>query len=154
VLRPGLIQGANLAARRAVFDGIGGFDPELGAGARYRCEDVDFVARALAGGWRAVYDPSLVVYHDHGRREGEGLDALRDENAFAAGAYLAKMISLGHWRYAGLLAVMLGAAPLRRNIRLRRLLAGFRDWRARAAERASPGRDDGPGGTGRRGAPP
>lgn len=130
ILRPGLIQGANLAARRSVFDDVGGFDPELGAGARFRCEDVDFVARALERGWRVVYDPDVVVHHDHGRREGEALDGLREENSVAAGAYVAKMIGLGARRYWALLAAMLLASPWRPNLRARSVLAGFRAYRA------------------------
>ena len=59
------IWGANMAFRRDVFDRVGRFDPRFGlVGTRlYRGEEVDLVARALAVGCRAVYDPRLVVWH-------------------------------------------------------------------------------------------
>jgi GT2 family glycosyltransferase len=59
------IWGANMAFRRKVLERVGGFNPELGAVARslHRGEDVELVERALAAGFRAVYDPRLVVSH-------------------------------------------------------------------------------------------
>lgn len=41
VLPAGLISGANMVFRRRVFEVAGLFDTSLGAGTRYRCEDVD-----------------------------------------------------------------------------------------------------------------
>ena len=64
----GLILGANFAFRRAVLEAIGGFDPGLGAGTPFACEDVDALCRAAAAGWRGAYDPRLVVYHHHRRK--------------------------------------------------------------------------------------
>lgn len=60
-----MIWGANMAFRRKVFDAVGAFDTRLGALANklYRGEEVELIGRALAAGFRAVYDPRLVVSH-------------------------------------------------------------------------------------------
>ncbi|HKF75276.1 MAG TPA: mycofactocin biosynthesis glycosyltransferase MftF [Candidatus Dormibacteraeota bacterium] len=51
---------ANLVVRRAVFDAIGGFDPEMDPG-----EDVDLCWRLAAAGHRLVYRPEAAVRHAH-----------------------------------------------------------------------------------------
>ncbi|MBD3275518.1 MAG: glycosyltransferase, partial [Candidatus Marinimicrobia bacterium] len=40
-LYPGKFQGANLIINREIYEKIGGFDQELGAGTPFRCEDID-----------------------------------------------------------------------------------------------------------------
>ena len=57
--------GANMAFRRAVFDRVGVFDTRRGLIGRklYRGEETELIQRALAAGYRAVYDPRLVVWH-------------------------------------------------------------------------------------------
>jgi GT2 family glycosyltransferase len=67
-IRPGFIQGANIAYRRAAVSAVGGFDPWFGAGALYSGDELDLVARISAAGWNGAYDPNPVVYHHHGRR--------------------------------------------------------------------------------------
>ncbi len=46
----------NLFARRAVFDAVGGFLPQVS-------EDVEWSHRALAGGFSLAYDPAAAVSH-------------------------------------------------------------------------------------------
>jgi glycosyltransferase involved in cell wall biosynthesis len=60
-----MIWGANMAIRRKVFDAVGLFDPHLGGVGKklYRGEETDVVRRGLAAGYRAIYDPRLVVWH-------------------------------------------------------------------------------------------
>jgi GT2 family glycosyltransferase len=128
-VRPGALQGSNFVIRRSVFDAIGGFDVALGAGQKYRCEDIDFIARALQNGWEAVYEPSLVVYHHHGRRDGEDVESLQHDNSYASGAYFAKMLRLGYWKYWGLLTVYVLSAPIRPNMKLASFLNGWKDYR-------------------------
>lgn len=89
---PGLIGGANLAFRRAVFDDVGGFDEMLGAGTPFPCEDVDFCARASVRGWHGAYFPEPVVYHDHRRHAGPAADEIRESYARARGAYYARTL--------------------------------------------------------------
>jgi glucosyl-dolichyl phosphate glucuronosyltransferase len=59
------VWGANMAFRREVFTRVGLFDPGLGVTGQklYRGEELDLVRRALRAGCRAVYEPSLVVWH-------------------------------------------------------------------------------------------
>jgi glycosyltransferase involved in cell wall biosynthesis len=88
----GFISGANMAFRRAALEGGGGFDDELGAGTPFACEDVDILARLLAGGWSGVYDPTLLVYHHHRRRTEAEAEALNRTYDVARGAYYAKCL--------------------------------------------------------------
>ena len=45
----GAIKGANLSFRREALQKIGGFDPGLGAGTPFPCEDIDAVAARAVG---------------------------------------------------------------------------------------------------------
>ena len=87
------IQGANFAFRRALAEEIGGFDPLLGAGARFPAgEDFDFVARAAWLGHRGAYDPRPVVWHHHGRKTPADRAAIMRQYATGSGACLAKRL--------------------------------------------------------------
>lgn len=89
----GLIHGANMAFRRKVIEQIGGFDPLFGVGGCFgSAEDVEFQARASAGGWKGGYFPGPVVFHHHGRKPGAAIRALRRGYAHGGGAYFAKFI--------------------------------------------------------------
>jgi glycosyltransferase involved in cell wall biosynthesis len=117
VVRTGLVQGANMALRRAVLDAVGGFDPALGPGTPFCNDDVDVVARASAAGYAGGFFPAPVVYHDHGRRRPAEVAALHAEYARGRGAYYAKFILrrdtrrryLAHWGRGALAAVLRGA---------------------------------------------
>ncbi|MFZ3211707.1 MAG: glycosyltransferase family 2 protein [Terriglobales bacterium] len=98
-LRAGQIQGASLIITRKVVDAIGGFDPMLGAGTRFRCEDIDYCARASLAGLAGAYVPELIVYHHHGRKPGKDIERLDSANDVARGAYYAKYIMRGQWGY-------------------------------------------------------
>lgn len=99
----GAVQGANMALRRTAYEAIGGFDPMLGAGTPFRCEDVDWCARASLAGFAGAFVPDAVVYHAHGRSSGPELELAKVENDLARGAYYAKLWRLGaksflrHW---------------------------------------------------------
>ena len=67
-IRPGVIQGANIAYRRAALQSVGGFDPWFGAGAIYSGDETELMARLSAAGWKGAYNPKPVVYHHHGRK--------------------------------------------------------------------------------------
>ena len=98
-LRPGVIQGANMIVTRKVLEKAGRFDEEMGAGSRFRCEDIDLLGRASMAGFTGAFIPALVVYHHHGRKPGAGTDALHRANAHGRGAYYAKFILNGHLKY-------------------------------------------------------
>src|SRR5689334_3813855 len=87
----GVIQGANMAFRRDLLIGIGLFDEAIGAGTPYSAEDCDLVARACLAGAVGGYFPGPLVYHHHGRKEGD-LDELRAYYDIGRGYYYAKFI--------------------------------------------------------------
>jgi GT2 family glycosyltransferase len=76
----GFLHGCNMAVGRAVLEEIGAFDVRLGAGTKLRAaEDTDLVYRALKAGVRVTYNPTAVVYHNHGRRTAaEATKLIRD----------------------------------------------------------------------------
>ena len=91
-IRPGYIQGANIAYRRAALTEVGGFDPWFGGGALYSGEEVELMARISAAGWSGAYDPNPVVYHHHGRKNPEDEWRLRRWYDRGRGAYYGKCI--------------------------------------------------------------
>ncbi len=89
-IRPGVIQGANVAYRRAALTEVGGFDPWFGAGALYSGDETELMARISAAGWNGVYDPKPVVYHHHGRKTANDEWRLMRWYDRGRGAYYAK----------------------------------------------------------------
>lgn len=64
----GFIPGCNQIIRRDVIDQVGFYDTRLGAGTPTgAAEDDDMVYRIWKKGHQAVYVPSLLIYHNHGR---------------------------------------------------------------------------------------
>lgn len=90
-LAAGALQGANLAFRREALRISGGFDPELGAGTPFPCEDVDAVAALLWSGREVRFDPEPQVQHHH-RRRVHDLPQLMAGYDRGRGAYYAKWI--------------------------------------------------------------
>lgn len=88
----GQVHGANMAVRRRVILDVGDFDPMLGAGTPFPCEDVDLLARVLAAGWAGAYCPDVVVWHHHGRKPGPAIDRLMKGYDYGRGAYFAKFM--------------------------------------------------------------
>ncbi len=89
-IRPGVIQGANVAYRRAALVEVGGFDPWFGAGALYSVDETELMARISAAGWNGAYDPKPVVYHHHGRKTANDEWRLMRWYDRGRGAYYAK----------------------------------------------------------------
>ena len=87
----GAIKGANLSFRREALQAIGGFDPGLGAGTPFPCEDIDAVAGVLWAGFKGRYDPRPLVLHHHRRREAD-VPHLRAGYDRGRGAYYAKFL--------------------------------------------------------------
>jgi glycosyltransferase involved in cell wall biosynthesis len=100
----GLLQGANMIISRQVYQKIGLFDANLGAGSCFRFEDIDYLARASLAGFNGAFIPELIVYHDH-KRQAKSLEIERvmKEDDIARGAYYAKVSLLAsprvtyHW---------------------------------------------------------
>lgn len=93
VVQAGIIHGANVSLRKAVVSKLGNFDVRLGAGTSlHSAEDTDFIARASWLGFDGCYDPRPVVYHHHGRKKQEEVEALRKGYAIGRGAYYMKFL--------------------------------------------------------------
>jgi len=97
-LPAGMVKGANLAFRKSVLEAIGPFDPLFGSGALFPSEDADAAMRAALAGWEGIYDPGIVVWHHHGRKEADAAALYRSYDV-GRGAYHAKLIGLkgGFW---------------------------------------------------------
>jgi glycosyltransferase involved in cell wall biosynthesis len=89
-----LMVGCNCAARRELFERIGCFDVDFGPGSRFQsADDSDFFFRVWRSGAKLVYEPSLFVFHDHGRRTSEDRLSIRRSYAVGRGAFYAKHLS-------------------------------------------------------------
>ena len=95
----GIIQGANMVIDRKLVDEIGVFDPMFGAGTSFRCEDIDYCAKASMSGFVGAHVPELVVYHHHGRKPGKDIQKLQWDNDYARGAYYMKYMLKGKYKY-------------------------------------------------------
>lgn len=57
--------GNNMAFRKEIFDKIGGFKTWLGPGSiGSNAEDAEFALRCLLKGYKILYDPQVIVYHN------------------------------------------------------------------------------------------
>ena len=92
MIKTGMIQGANFSFLREVLESVGGFDPKLGAGTPFGCEDVDILARLTAQGEHGAYDPRPVIYHHHGRKLHSEILILLKGYEYARGAYYTKCL--------------------------------------------------------------
>jgi len=91
----GLGHGANMSCRRTALEAVGGFDDELGAGARFpAAEDTDLAWRLLRAGWSGVFAPESVVSHRLWRGRAPALRVMY-RYGVGAGAMAAKSWRLG-----------------------------------------------------------
>jgi glycosyltransferase involved in cell wall biosynthesis len=90
----GQVLGCNLAIRPAVLEKVKGRDTRLGPGRGLSCEDIDFTHRVLRHGFRAVFAPNALVYHEPGDR------ARRREYLRGWGAFYFKFIVTGDGQVA------------------------------------------------------
>jgi GT2 family glycosyltransferase len=58
------LTGTNMSFKRAVFEKVGLFRPELGPGASGFSEDTEYSGRIRKAGFRIGYTPGAVVYHE------------------------------------------------------------------------------------------
>lgn len=128
--------GADLAARRSLFEDIGGFDEQIGPGSRFTaCEEYDLYYRALAAGAAVALDPDLDVTHWGYRPYADGsCRRLQRGYAYGEGAVIAKHLRLGDAHMLGVAAHITGEdlALLGRSLVTRRLSGiGFLAYRWR-----------------------
>jgi len=84
--------GANFAARRRLFDRIGGFDEILGGGGPLKSsQDYDLAYRAYKAGSVIALRPEVAIRHD-GRREHADWPALLKNYGIGDGAFYAKHV--------------------------------------------------------------
>lgn len=88
-----LIPGCNMAFRRHVLEAVGPFDRMLGPGNRIgAAEDSDLLYRAYRCGFKMLYAPEPVVYHNHGRQTDDEILKLNRQYLIGRGAFYAKHI--------------------------------------------------------------
>lgn len=118
--------GANFAARRSVFERVGGFDEVLGGGGLLKSsQDFDFAFRVFRGGGTILLEPDVVVYH-YGFRAIEEWPATLRAYGVGDGGFYFKHVRAGDWYAAWLLARALArhtARELARTLHIRRRAA-------------------------------
>lgn len=146
----GEFQGANMVVHRRVIEKIGGFDPMLGAGTPFRCEDIEYCARASMEGFAGAHVPELVVLHHHGRKPGPDIAGLVALNDYARGAYYMKFLLQGniqflkgwrrlsfHWKHRGMAVREIRGALAYLLSRARAALSGSQQTPAVALRKVS-----------------
>jgi hypothetical protein len=129
----GDMKGANLAFRREALEAAGGFDPELGAGTRFPCEDTVAIAAVLWAGFKGRYDPRPLVQHHHRRRLPD-VPRLMTGYDRGRGAYYAKFLLRPDTRRAYVAGWL---SEVRNHLDGRHLARFLRELRAAAAYLAS-----------------
>ena len=89
--------GANMFARRELFEQIGRFDEAIGPGAQFRsCEEYDIYYRALCSGASVLRDPTNEVLHWGKRAHSDGSSQrLLEDYFYGEGGVLAKHVRCG-----------------------------------------------------------
>jgi glycosyltransferase involved in cell wall biosynthesis len=91
-----LLPGCNMAFRRSVVDMVGKFDVNFGAGKKIpSAEDSDFFYRAYRLGYKMVYLPKVLIFHNHGRRTNLQVDKLTRGYVIGQGAFYCKHLLKG-----------------------------------------------------------
>jgi glycosyltransferase involved in cell wall biosynthesis len=94
------IHGCNVAFSRAAFDDAGRFDVRFGPGTKLlAAEDLDLLYRVSRKGFKIVYCPEALVYHNHGRRTEAEVRRLTKSYTVGRGAFYCKHV-LQKDRYA------------------------------------------------------
>jgi len=94
VILPGEMPGSGFAVRREAWEQTGGYDERLGPGTRLRAsEDVDLQQRLLGAGWAGLYDPTLWVYHHHGRKQAEADRTRRGYDISVGAVYMKRFLN-------------------------------------------------------------
>jgi GT2 family glycosyltransferase len=88
---------ACMGLRRSVWEVLGGFDPMLGAGARFHsAEDTDLTLRALSSGYLVYETPEVSVVH-HGFYGWDQRMSLVHRYWYGTGAAFMKQLRRGRW---------------------------------------------------------
>jgi GT2 family glycosyltransferase len=131
---------ATMFIKRAVFETIGGFDEDLGLGAKSGFgsgEETDFLLRAVSAGYKVYYDAHHSVYHPIGSTAASDGAVLK---AYSYGMGMGRVLRThrySHVRVAaflilpifGALAALLKADLPTARIRYSRVVGRYRGWR-------------------------
>jgi len=91
-----IIIGVNMALKKRVFDEVGDIDSSLGPGTNIGShEDADFIYRVYKKGFKLIYSPDVLVYHNHGRRTDAEVESLNQKYTLGRGAFYCKHILKG-----------------------------------------------------------
>jgi GT2 family glycosyltransferase len=111
------IIGCNVAFKREIFGAIGYFDPDFGPGSNHRLvvEDVDFLYRVCKSGFKIVYCPQVLVYHNHRRRTDAELASVSRNYVRGRGAFYCKhvlrkdgaVLKMAYWETLGVIKSVL-----------------------------------------------
>jgi len=123
--------GFNLSVQKSWLERIGPFDPELGAGGRYRsAEDTDLIHRLLLRGGKIRYDPEVIVAHLPWR-DGETQSAVEWEYGYGIAVWALKRAARGDFFPARVaLGVLLAQGKTAMRGALRRDASAWRTGRA------------------------
>lgn len=89
----GFTIGCNMFFTRRVFNEVGEFDTTFGAGTKIASgEDTDFLYRAYKQGFKIVYSPEVLLYHNHGRKTEAHAQASSRGYALGRGGFYCKHI--------------------------------------------------------------
>jgi GT2 family glycosyltransferase len=115
--------GANFAARRELFDRVGGFDEVLGGGGPLQSsQDFDFVYRVFKSGESTLLEPDVTVHH-YGFRSNDEWPATVGSYGIGVGGFFFKHVRMGDVYAARLLLGFVAVASarlLRRCLSFRR----------------------------------
>ena len=110
--------GANFAARRSLFERVGGLDEVLGGGGPLQsAQDFDFVYRVFKAGESTLLEPDVIVYH-HGFRSHDEWPATVRSYGVGVGGFCFKHVRLGDAYAAWMLCKFLAEATARLAKRL------------------------------------
>ena len=92
-----LIIGCNMSFKKEVFKEVGGIDTNLGPGSKSGAvaDDPDFIYRVYKKGFKMIYSPDVVVYHNHGRREEDEIQSINQKYVIGRGAFYCKYVLHG-----------------------------------------------------------
>lgn len=120
--------GANFAARRELFQRVGGFDEVLGGGGPLESsQDFDFMYRVFKAGESTLLEPDVRVYH-YGFRSSVEWPATISSYGIGVGGFCLKHVRMGDLHAAWLLCGFLAWTSVRLVKRLVTLRPAGEQW--------------------------
>jgi GT2 family glycosyltransferase len=120
--------GANFAARRRLFERVGGFDEVLGGGGPLQSsQDFDFMYRVFRSGESTLLEPDVVVLH-YGFRSHVEWPATIRSYGIGIGGFCLKHVRMGDLYAAWMLGGFLAVASVRLARRLLTLRPAGEQW--------------------------